>query len=254
MTKSYSIGSKIGQIKQRPSHISELTSQALFGETFILEKQENSWVYGTLLSDQYSGWIEKKHLTHILSPNHKVIALKTIIKTKPDIKSQSIICISIGAFVEVLEFTNEWAKIKFGKNKLGYIPISHISSINLKEDNWVNNALIMLGTPYLWGGRSAFGIDCSGLIQLAFQISGFDFPRDTKDQFLFAKNNFVKTNEISQKSILFWDGHVAFTKGKKYLLHASAKKMSVVCEPILESIEYIERVTKSKTKIFDIIK
>lgn len=255
MSQIYTISNKIADIKLLPNKRSELISQGLFGENLIVKRKKSSWTECILLRDQYVGWIENKDLMKRLEHNYKVISIKTIIKKKPDIKSETISHLSIGSLVMVLHFSGEWAKLKLNhNNKVGYVPMKHISHINYFNGTIVDHASKMIGTPYLWGGKSSFGIDCSALVQLAFQIYGFNFPRDTVDQIKIAESNFVTTDNLSKDCILFWNGHVALAKSKNYLIHASAQKMSVVCEYSPSAIRYIEKVTNSNTRIFKIIK
>ena len=161
MNKKFTIKNKTANIHLRPNRNSELVSQGLFGESFIVKKQKNFWFQGFLIRDEYNGWIHKKDLIMNFVPNYKVLAVKTIIKKKPDIKSETIDYLSMGGLVKVHSVTDEWAKIIIYYNKIGFIPTNHISPIKSQCYNIINQAVFMIGTPYLWGGKSSFGIDCS---------------------------------------------------------------------------------------------
>jgi hypothetical protein len=250
----YSIINPSCNIYLEPNIHSEMVSEVLFGEQLEVVKRIHKWIYIKLNLDHYSGWIEEQNLIEYVKPTHRVITQKTIIKKEPDIKSNSISYISMGSFVKVLSIQKKWAKFLLPKDNVGYIPKNHIKPLDLKENNWIEKSILMLGIPYLWGGRGLVGIDCSGLIQVTFQASGLEIPRDTKDQVIFAEKNFMKKEKISKNCILFWNGHVAFANNEDSIIHASASAMSVICEPVLGSITKIEKITNSQTNIFKIPK
>lgn len=247
---SYSVSVNACKLFEKPNKRSEMTSEGLFGENFKVLKTKGNWVFGELGEDNYRGWTEKKNLSHKINENHKVIVLKTVVKEKPDIKSNPIFVISMCSRIHVTKIINNWAKIKLNKNKYGFVPRNHIKSIDCKTTNWIGKSTQMIGMPYLWGGRGSMGIDCSGLIQIAFGACGFNFPRDTEEQLHFVKTRFFSTNKLSQNCILFWKGHVAFAENEQFIIHASASEMSVVRESAYLSIKKIENITKSKTLIF----
>ena len=212
------------------------------------------------MNRQKIGLLDALHKT-VIKVGHFLKILETILTTitlsqqilqqslhQPDIKSKLIETIPIGSRVKVLGKFDNWYKIQIPnstKNSYGYCPYVHL--IKIKQNlNWKLLKLIMkqmIGTPYLWGGRTNFGIDCSGLLQMLFNFAGISIPRDTHQQVKFFKNsklfnlinidkNFDYHNDITMGDIIFWKGHVGIMFSQKFLLHSNAFHMGVFIEPL----------------------
>ena len=114
----------------------------------------------------------------------------------------------------------------FSKYKFGYLPSTEIEQKTQKINDWVSIAEQFIDTPYKWGGRSAFGLDCSALVQISLQISlNIYFPRNTSDQIFYAMKIGKKVNKIERGTLIFWKGHIALACDKVSIIHANAYHM-----------------------------
>ena len=245
---------------------SSLISECIFGEEFIIYEQTKNWSFGCLTQDSYKGWTLSKNLGNNLNNDYIVSTNSSTILTQPDIKSKLIETIPIGSRVKVLGKFDNWYKIQIPnntKNIYGYCPYVHL--IKIKQNlNWKLLKLIMkqmIGTPYLWGGRTNFGIDCSGLLQMLFNFAGISIPRDTHQQVKFFKNsklfnlintdkNFDYHNDITTGDIIFWKGHVGIMFSQKFLLHSNAFHMGVFIEPLKDTINRHARQNLKISNVF----
>ena len=140
--------------------------------------------------------------------------------------------------------------IKFDKNK--WIKKKDIKKHNHIERNYKKVLRLFLNTKYLWGGKSADGIDCSALIQIFFRYNGNFFPRDTRDQIKYCKKNVNKN--LKDGDIIFWKGHVGLCLDKKKFIHAYGPKKKVLIMSIKQTINLISKTAKLKVKKISNIK
>lgn len=228
----------------------EITSQILFGETFVFSKQTKCFIYGLNLTDNYEGWVCSSDLGILPEFNFYVSEIRVNLLSKPEIKSEFIKYLPMRAKIKVINIDKNkvWAKMQLPKScrfKFGYVPFNQILDKTKYEDDWVFFAEKFIGTPYRWGGRDSLGIDCSSLVQLSLAFNGYYIPRDTCDQinyFCKHENFIVKRNvypKIERGSIIFWDGHVAVAINDDTIIHASAHHKKVVYESLNEAIRRI---------------
>ena len=220
------------KIFSEPIECSILETEGLFGENFHIEKIQNNWVFGTLLSDNYKGWIKRNKLGKKFISTHKVSVLRSHIFTSPSSKASSILYVSLGSRLRVLKKDDFWAEIDLSPNQLnkGYIPSNHINKIDCKVVDWVRTAELFIGTPYVWGGRSSYGIDCSALIQISLDSFGIQFPRNSSQQFEKLNNNEIEFTALKRGDLVYWKGHIAIIINNKDIIHANGFNMSVNIE------------------------
>ncbi len=243
MTEFYSI-SLVKNIYKKPSFLSEITSQLIYGEKFKIIKKLNKWLKIKTKFDNYVGYIQNDKIINKLKPNFKSYKLKTNIYFNPNKKNKiKNKYLSFNSRIQVFERRKKFAK--FEKNK--WVQIKDIKSINHKEKNPFKIFKIFLNCKYIWGGKSYNGIDCSALLQMFYFYNNKFFPRDTKDQIKLKKQN-KKLNKNFKGNIIFWKGHVAICVDKKNLIHAYGPKKKVLIMNIKDTIKRINKTAYLKVK------
>ena len=225
--------------------------EVLCGEVFHVldmpKNDPNGYAYGYLEKDGYCGYIFADFLHAIDAPTHVVSVRETYRKETPDLKAfERHFPLYFGSKVRVLENDGEWSKLglKLGGRKSDrvfdyYVPSCHLKPIGHRWDDPIEVARLFLGTPYVWGGKSGRGIDCSGLVQVALLACGMACPGDSDLQAKMAGTHLGDDDALQPGDLLFWKGHVAMATGSDTMLHANAHHMAVVEEPIEPAIERI---------------
>ena len=222
---------------------SKLSTQLLYGEECDVFETKNGWSWIQSRRDNYVGYTPTINLTRkIYKPNSKVISLRTVIYTKPDIQSVTKGYLSFNSLVEVIKIKGKYSLIK----NLGWCPSLDLAKIKSSKFNHIDLSKQYLDTPYLWGGRDSMGIDCSGLVQNLHQINNRPFPRDTDMQEIFVTNEVKYEKDLKAGDLVFWKGHVAMMIDNSNIIHANAFHMKTAIEPLSTAKK---RILKSNGKI-----
>ena len=223
-------------VRAEPSHGAPLVTEALGGERVtIYETNEEGWAWGQLAADDYVGWIAAAALLAPgPAPTHKVSAVRTLMFPGPSIKLPPSDALPLGAHVAIAREQESFAVTAAG----GYIPLRHLAPLSTYEADIVSVAERFLGTPYLWGGKSNLGIDCSGLVQIALTACGITCPRDS-DMQEQAVGTPTRLDAIKRGDLVFWKGHVAIARDARSVIHANAHHMQVAIEPLADAVARI---------------
>ena len=213
-----------------------LETEALMGETVtIYETTEEGFAWGQIESDGHVGWLPANSLRPPgPAPTHRVSALRTFIFPGPSIKLAPLAAPSFGARLAIVREQDRFAVSDSG----GFVPANHLVPLQSFEKDFVAVAERFRGVPYLWGGKTSLGLDCSGLLQIALQACGISAPRDTDLQ-EEALGTAVAPDaafvDLRRGDLLFWPGHVAIARDRDTVVHANAFHMMVAIEPVAEA-------------------
>jgi cell wall-associated NlpC family hydrolase len=209
--------------------------QLLYGDGVEVTGTTGNWCHVRALRDGYTGVIQSDDLGDVVAATHHVTALATHLYAAPDIKSPDLASLSLGARVSIVAEAGA-----FGRTQAGYfVPMVHVAPVRRKFADPVAVADLFLGTPYLWGGNSRLGLDCSGLVQTACLASGLPCPGDTADQEKAAGSPVAADAPLARGDLVFWRGHVAMAIDDTTLIHATAHYMAVIYEGAEDAIRRI---------------
>jgi cell wall-associated NlpC family hydrolase len=237
-------------VRRAPSPDAPLDTEALMGERVtVYETTDEGWAWGQLAADGYVGWLPAGALGAPGSePTHKVCALRTFVFPGPSIKLPPLAALSFGARLSLAGEEGSFAVT----SSRGYIPARHLAPLRELESDFVAVAERFVGAPYLWGGKTSLGLDCSGLVQVALTACGIVCPRDSDMQeralgvALKFEDDFAN---LRRGDLVFWKGHVALVRDPATLLHANGFHMAVACEPLGEAMARIEKTDGRPTSV-----
>ncbi len=220
--------SSIASLHKHPSAASEQTSQLLYGEPFQATEQLGMWTKGLSMRDVYGGYVLTANLVVAPStaPTHRLKAIQSHAYSDASIKAPTVRELWRGSMLHVSGHNDTFATLADGN----HVPRHDIAPINSLETDWTALAVDMLGAPYLWGGRTRQGIDCSGLVQVALQACGIDCPRDSADQKALGQP--IAQADLQRGDIVFFPGHVGIMVDTAFILHANAHHMRTIIEPL----------------------
>jgi cell wall-associated NlpC family hydrolase len=247
--EEFEIFGALAPLRRAPSSDAELMTQALKGDRVtIYDRNGEGWAWGQLVSDGYVGWLPDQALAKaVASPTHKVTALRTLAFPGPSIKLPPVETPVMGALLTVVRDQDSFAVTREG----WHVPRQHLGPVDQRAPDFVAVAEQFAGTPYLWGGKSSLGIDCSGLVQVSLTAAGTGCPRDSdmQQEGLGRELDPRETKKLERGDLIFWKGHVAIARDADTVVHANAHNMAATIENTREAIARIAAAGSTVTVI-----
>ena len=221
-------------LRRYPGSDAPLETEALHGESVTVYDESEGWAWVQLDRDQYVGYLAGAALAGPFEPTHRVVALRAHAYPGPSIKAPPRMALSLGARLAIAGRDGDFAVSADGL----YVWAGHLVESGWREPDYVAVAERFLETPYLWGGRTSEGIDCSGLVQTALAAAGVASPRDSDMQEAGLGEPIAiddPRTTLERGDLVFWKGHVGIMRDSVTLLHANGWHMKVVSEPLAEA-------------------
>jgi len=245
----HQVSQPITGLKAKPDAALGLENEVLFGESVQVFDESNGWAWVQLLRDGYVGYMPAAALSRqVHTTTHRVSALGTFVYPSPDIKSAPSMHISMNSELAVDGQQEQFLRLATG----GWVVARHTVDLTRYALDFVAIAERFIGTPYLWGGRSRLGLDCSGLLQIALEAAGQDCPRDSDmQQGTVGREVFVSSelDGLERGDLVFWPRHVGIMVDGIMLIHANAHHMAVAVEPLPDAVQRIARAGSPVTVV-----
>lgn len=247
--ETFQIDKEASFLRRGPKSSASAETELLYGTLFHVHRKGRGWVWGQaqcpLPGQQfpgYVGWVPSRDLgPSVEKPSHKITALSAPVFARADIKTQVLCHLSLSCVF------NGQDKDDFLRMPMGFIHKNHVLPLSARPDylDWVAVAESLLGRPYVWGGVSSVGLDCSGLVQTSLRFMGSDIPRDTDQQAEVGQPVSIKDDlsGLKRGDLIFWKGHVGIMTSRTDLLHANAHHMAVSIEPLIDAVQRIGDIT-----------
>lgn len=236
-------------LRRTPELDAPLDTEALRGERVtVYEEDVEGWCWVQLAADGYVGFMPQQALAPPgPEPTHRVAALRTFVFPGPSIKLPPLMALSLGCRIAAARFDRGFAWLAAGV----CVPEQHVATVGTREPDFVTVAERFVGVPYLWGGKTSLGLDCSGLVQVALTAAGIACPRDSdmQERALGVPLGASEVAKLRRGDLIFWKGHVAIVRDADTLVHANAFHMAVAVEPILDALRRIAAAGSAATSI-----
>lgn len=225
--KAQAVRAVIGLFKQ-PDEPSGQQTQILFGENFTIYEEKNGWVWGQSELDNYVGYARGEAFAPPETSTHRVQALATPLFVAPDVKHGARQVLPMNAKLSVADTTGRFVELTNGL----FVFARHLAPRDAVISDWVSVAERFIGVPYVWGGKTWAGIDCSGLVQTALEAGGIAAPRDTDMMEMALGAELPRDAPLRRGDLIFWKGHVGIMLDSVRLIHANGFHMQASVEPL----------------------
>jgi len=237
------VSASVVDLRSEPRMDSGPQTQMIFGDRVRVFEEMDGWSWMQAERDGYTGYVSAAALEQLAgTETHLVIVPRTFVYPGADLRFPHTMALSLGSRVRIVGAAEtrgtKYAILESGEALIA----SHLAPVSEHAADYVAVAETLLHTPYLWGGTSGFGIDCSGLVQLSMWVAGREVLRDSDMQ----QNTLGEIVEpdasysnLKRGDLVFWKGHVAICASPDMLIHASGHTMTVTLEPLQDAIKRI---------------
>ncbi len=230
-------------LRSAPSFDAAQDSELLHGEQVSVYERKDGWAWVQAQGDSYVGYVREENLGAPFEPQLQITALMTPVFPKPDFKTPVRDMLPMTAEVGLLDRAGDFLQIAPD----AFVHRHHVGLLAEAQSDWVAVAEAFFGVPYVWGGKTFAGLDCSGLVQTALAAAGIRSPRDTD----MMERQFGDSPDITpfRGDLIFWKGHVGIMLDEQRLLHANAFHMMVAIEDLAEAMARIATVAGPVTSM-----
>ncbi len=226
-------------LRPKPDASIGIDTELLIGEEVGVFESRDGWAWVQALDDGYVGYLPEEALGPVVAPTHIVTAPRTFVYSGADLRFPTRMALSMGSRLTVVGEAETRGTRYLMLSDGGALVARHLRPIaDPPAPDYVAVAALLLETPYLWGGKSGFGIDCSGLVQLAMRLAGHSAPRDS-DMQASGLGRAIERQALRRGDLVFWKGHVAIMEDETTMIHANGNTMSVARETLEAAIERI---------------
>lgn len=238
--KAGAVAVPVADLRPRPDRSAGIDTQLLMGEPLRIFERRDGWAWVQAGTDGYVGYMAE---TELVSPAHEptfwIIQPRTFVYPEPDMKRPRGAALSLGSRIAVAGEAETRGTRYLTLVDGGSVIAAHCAPLGeVATTDYVLMAARLLETPYLWGGKSAFGIDCSGLVQISMMMAAKSAPRDS-DMQASGLGHEIGFDELRRGDLVFWKGHVAIMEDKETMIHANGHTMSVAREGLKAAVERI---------------
>jgi cell wall-associated NlpC family hydrolase len=219
-------------LRGRPDRSAEVATELIHGEEVAVIFSRADWSEVENLTDGYRGFIETVALGPAIQATHKVDALRTHLYPEPNLKVAPVAALSFASRLRPIGERGGFAELSTG----GWIFVRHLAPLDATEPDYVRTARRFLGVPYLWGGRTSLGLDCSALVQLSLAAAGMAAPRDSGPQRAQLGQRVLGDAPPRARDLVFWPGHVGIMIDGERMVHANAHFMAVTEDSLADVV------------------